>query len=338
MFSSAAAAPSPRSRRLSLAERRRLPPGPITCPDCHQCLSHTCAGGTRCSATGRTHITARYCRGMEKTGLDEADLVRMEATLFDEPGGFSPEEMAAMLPKFHQALEELEQEDLATAAKRGVRTLLQTIALEAGEAEKGEGAGGAGEAMPECRCDCVNCVTGNCHQCYYGTPHPGAGPPEALTAAPPDAPSDALGDAPPATAGVAKQLDYTYLEVPASTDYLERAIPQARRIYVEAFGERLLLGTLTDEGHNGFTAAIRHALQRIPDAAPPAPFVIVDTRDERYGRLLLFWSPTPDDRGFYLLVERPAEERAQEPDNDARRLSAAFALRKYLPSFILAQP
>lgn len=31
------------------------------------------------------------------------------------------------------------------------------------------------EPKPErttgCRCDCVNCVTGNCHQCAYGTLH-----------------------------------------------------------------------------------------------------------------------------------------------------------------------
>src|SRR6187399_2903756 len=25
--------------------------------------------------------------------------------------------------------------------------------------------------MTECRCDCVNCVTGHCDGCYYGTPH-----------------------------------------------------------------------------------------------------------------------------------------------------------------------
>ncbi len=25
--------------------------------------------------------------------------------------------------------------------------------------------------QPECRCDCVNCVTGHCERCYYGTPH-----------------------------------------------------------------------------------------------------------------------------------------------------------------------
>lgn len=305
---SAAATPSPR-RRLPLAERRALPPGPISCPDCGRCLSHTCAGGTRCPATQQPHVTARYCRGLEKTGLSEADLERLEATLFDEPGGFTAEEMARLAPVFDRAVAELEREDLAAAAKRGTAQLLQTIAEEVAEQASG------------------------------GTDAPADPAPSAT-------PSAVEEMAPPATAGDASRFTHTarvaairtgdaalyaYAGVDLTdTTYMRDALPQARRVYAEVFGERLLLGTFDDDAYAHMTTRIYGILGTLP----PAPILLIAGADQA-PEIMLVWSPTPDDRGYYLTVERPPSYLTHEPHADARRLSAAITLLKRLGPEVL---